>query len=78
VEPRGNRFKHWVGMDNFGVVTIEEGIMDEDGILENLRVLFDKDWNWQLRKTDDNMYIVRFPPHKKVENLIIGKSLYST
>jgi hypothetical protein len=30
-------------MDNFGVVTIEEGIIDEDGILENLRVLFDKD-----------------------------------
>lgn len=73
VEPRDNRFKHWAGMDNFGVVAIEEGIMDENGILENLKVLFDKDWNWQLRKTEDNMYIVRFPPHKKVENLIIGK-----
>jgi hypothetical protein len=72
VELRVDRFKHWVGMDNIGVFTIEEGIIDEAGILENLKMLFDKDWNWQLRKTED-IYNVRFPPHKKVENLIIGK-----
>lgn len=73
VEPRGNRFKHWVGMENFGVFAIEEGIIDEAGILSNLKMLFDKGWNWQLRKTEENKFIVRFPPHKKVENLIIGK-----
>jgi len=73
VEPRGDRFKHWVGMENFGVVAIEEGVIDEAEVLENLNVLFDKEWNWQLRKTEDNTYIVKFPPHKKVEQLIIGK-----
>lgn len=75
VEPRGDRFKHWVGMENFGVITIEEGIIDEAGVLENLKLLFDKEWNWQLRKAEDDIYIVRFPPHKKVENLIIGKKI---
>jgi len=49
VEPRGDRFKHWVGMENFGVVAIEEGVIDEAEVLENLKVLFDKEWNWQLR-----------------------------
>jgi hypothetical protein len=43
-------------------------------ILENLRELFDKDWAWQLRKTEDNSYIIRFPPSRKVENLVIGKA----
>jgi hypothetical protein len=60
-------------MENFGVVTIEEGVIDEARVLENLKVLFDKEWNWQLRKIENNIYIVRFPPHKKVEQLIIGK-----
>lgn len=61
-------------MDNLGVLTIEDGEIDEEGILENLRELVDKDWYWQLRKTDEYSYIVRFPPHKKVENLVIGKA----
>ncbi|KAG0531040.1 hypothetical protein BDA96_05G240100 [Sorghum bicolor] len=75
VEPRDdNRFSHWLGMDNFGVFTIEEGEIDEEGILENLRELVDRDWAWQLRKIDEDSYIVRFPPHKKVENMVIGKA----
>jgi hypothetical protein len=61
-------------MDNFGVLNIVEGQIDEAGILENLRELFDKDWNWQLKKTDDASYIVRFPPSRKVENFVIGKA----
>jgi len=61
-------------MDNFGVITIEEGEIDEEGILENLRELFDKDWAWQLKKSDDYKYIVRFPPDRKVEKLVIGKA----
>jgi hypothetical protein len=74
VEDRFDRFRHWVGMDNFGVITIEEGDIDEEGILENLRELFDKNWKWQLKKSDEYKYIVRFPPDRKVENLVIGKA----
>lgn len=44
IEENEDWFKHWMGMDNFGVITIEEGEIDEEGILENLRELFDKDW----------------------------------
>lgn len=74
VEESEGRFKHWVGLDNFGVITIEEGEIDEEGVLENLRELFDKDWDWQLRKSDDYKYIVRFSPDRKVEKLVIGKA----
>jgi hypothetical protein len=40
VEDAKNRFKHWEGMDNFGVTTIKEGDIDEEGIVENLSELF--------------------------------------
>lgn len=62
-------------MDNFAVLTIEEGDMDEEGILENLRELFDKNWAWQLKKTDEYRYLVRFPPDRKVEKLVIGRAI---
>lgn len=39
-------------MDNFGVLTIEEGEIEEEGIIENLKVLIDREWNWQLRKAE--------------------------
>lgn len=74
VEPRENRFKHWNGMDNFGVFTTEEGDIDEEGILENLRELFDKEWSWQFRKTDGYSYIIGFPQDKKMENIVVGKA----
>lgn len=72
VEQRGNRFQHWAGMDNFGLFSIVQGVIDEEGILDNLRNLFDKEWNWQLKKAEENSYIVRFPPNKRVENLVVG------
>lgn len=74
MEERDNRFNHWVGMDNYGLLTIEEGIIDESGIVDNLKILFDKNWTWQLKKSDEFKYIVRFPPDRKVENIVIGRA----
>jgi hypothetical protein len=36
VEDRDDMFSHWIGMDNFGVITIEEGDIDEEGILKGI------------------------------------------
>lgn len=74
VEPRVGRFKHWVAMDNFGVLAIEEGEMEEEGIKDNLKILYDRDWNWQLRKSGEFSYIIRLPPHRKIENTVVGKA----
>lgn len=62
VEPRGNRFSHWGGLDNFGVLTIEQGDIEEAKIIDHLKNLFDDKWNWQFRKEDEYTYIIRFPP----------------
>ena len=65
VEPKGNRFKHWNGLDNFGLLKIEEGVIDENVILQNLKELFDENCPWRLKKTGEGKYIIRFPPDKK-------------
>jgi len=74
VEPREHRFSHWIGLDNFGIITIEQGDINEVELIPHLRRLFDETWDWKLRSEEEYTYITRFPPHKRVENLVIGKA----
>lgn len=74
VEPRGNRFSHCKGLDNFGILTIEQGEIGEADIITHLKKLFDERWEWKLRKQDEYSYIIRFPPQRRVENLVIGQA----
>jgi len=46
VVEKEDRFKLWIGFDNCGVFTTEEGVMSLEDILKNLKDLFDKDWLW--------------------------------
>jgi hypothetical protein len=70
VESGPDRFKHWKGFDNYGVFTIEEGDMDEEEVLRTLREKCDKDWKCNLMKMEDYRYLVKFPPHRKVEDSV--------
>jgi hypothetical protein len=72
VEEKADRFKLWTGFDNCGVFTIEEGVMSQEDIIKNLKMLFDPNWCWQLKQLDDSKFLVRFPPEKKVENVVIN------
>jgi len=74
VEPREHRFSHWIGLDTFGIITIEQGDINEVELIPHLRRLFDETWDWKLRSEEEYTYITRFPPHKRVENLVIGKA----
>ena len=62
VEPRENMFRHWRGLDNFGILTIEQGDIDQERIIGHLENLFDENWDWRLRQDDEYSYIIRFPP----------------
>lgn len=74
VEPRGGRFRHWKGLENFGVLTIEQGDIEEAKIYDHLKNLFDDKWEWKLRQEDEYTYIIRFPPQKRVEDLVVGQA----
>jgi hypothetical protein len=72
VEEKANRFKLWTGFDNCAVFTIEEGTMSQEDIINNLKRLFDQNWNWQLKQLEEFKFLVRFPPEKRVENVVIN------
>lgn len=74
--PGEERFKLWSGFDNCGVLTVEEGEMDQDTLLKHLRDIFDANWNWQLKSMDEFSYLVRFPPDLRVDRIVINKTSY--
>jgi hypothetical protein len=76
VAQRGGRFRHWVGFDNFGVFTIEEGELTEEEVVQTLKTQIDIDWHWKLLKMEEFRYLVKFPPHIKVESKILGKTTF--
>lgn len=76
VAPRIGRFKHWACFDNFGVFTVEEGELCEEEIVMTLKNQIDKEWNWKLMRMDEFRYLVKFPPHIKVESKVLGKATF--
>jgi hypothetical protein len=76
VAPRPSRFKHWTGFDNFGVFTVEEGELGEEEIVQTLKAQIDREWQWKLMRMDEYRYLVKFPPHIKVESKVLRKATY--
>lgn len=73
---RERRFRHWAGFENFAVFTVEEGDLEEEEITQTLRSQIDREWQWRLLKMDDYRYLVKFPPHIRVESKVLGKATY--
>jgi hypothetical protein len=76
VAERERRFRHWAGFENFAVFTVEEGDLEEEEITQTLRSQIDREWQWRLLKMDDYRYLVKFPPHIRVESKVLGKATY--
>jgi hypothetical protein len=62
-----NRGGYLIFLDNYLMLSVEEGLIDKAEIVENLKKLFDHNWHWQLKEIDEFRYLVRFPPHKQVD-----------
>jgi hypothetical protein len=43
---------------NCVVLSVKEGLIDEVEIVENLNMLFDHNWHWQLKEIEDFRYLV--------------------
>jgi hypothetical protein len=76
VDPREDRIRLWDASDNHGVLTIEEGEMEQAEIVQKLKLMFDKEWNWRLKPMDDYRYMVKFPPSKRVGNIAMGDVIW--
>jgi hypothetical protein len=64
VSDEGNRSGYMKFLNNCAVLTVEEGFIEEEEIVESLQKLFDQNWQWQVKELEDFKYLVRFPPQK--------------
>jgi len=76
VVTREGRFKHWAGFENYGVFTIEEGNLSEEEIIKTLKQQVDKEYAWKLMKMDEYRFLVKFPPHIRVESKVLWEANY--
>jgi hypothetical protein len=58
-------------LDNYVVLTVEEGFIEEHEIVESLQKIFDQNWQWQLKEIEDFRYLVS-PPHKQLTSTLIS------
>lgn len=75
-EDRLDRYKNWMQFENCAIVGVEEGEKGKEGIIKCLREMFDSKWDWQLKQMDDYSYITRFPPHKKLKEMVYSDIIY--
>jgi hypothetical protein len=55
---------------NCGVVTIEEGAITKEELAAEFGNIYKTNWPWQIRELGDWSYLVKFPPHIPVEQVI--------
>jgi hypothetical protein len=70
-----NRSGYLKFLDNCVILTMEEGFIEEEEIVESLQ-MFDQGWHWQLKEIEDFKYLVRFPPHKQITSTLISDITY--
>ncbi|XP_051226023.1 uncharacterized protein [Lolium perenne] len=62
----------WLNFRNCGIVQVKKGEINLTELEKSLSGIFckNKSWPWQMRELDSANFLVRFPPWKKVEELI--------
>jgi hypothetical protein len=71
-----NREGYLKFLHNCAILSVEEGLIDEDEIVENLKLLFDPNWRWKHKEIEVFRYLVRFLPHKQVVATLISDTTY--
>jgi hypothetical protein len=59
----------WLNINNCGVVVVRKGEISMSELEKELSEIFCKDWTLQIREITPYKFLVRFPPHKKVEDI---------
>jgi hypothetical protein len=60
----------WLNLTNCGVVRIIKGVISMAELEKELSDIFCKEWPWQVRELTPSRFLVRFPPHKKVSDIM--------
>jgi hypothetical protein len=56
--------------ENYGVVAVEEGEISKEELAKEFANIYKTNWPWQIRELGDWSYLVKFPPHISVDQVI--------
>jgi hypothetical protein len=65
--PEGNGLQF--GISNIGIVFIEAGEVSKEELAKEFSVIYKTNWPWQIRTLDSWSFLVKFPPHLRVEDV---------
>ena len=54
---------------NVGLIYIDAGSATKEDLYQGLATIYKTNWPWQIRELDEWTYLVKFPPHIKVEEV---------
>uniref|UniRef100_A0ACD5XFK3 Uncharacterized protein n=1 Tax=Avena sativa TaxID=4498 RepID=A0ACD5XFK3_AVESA len=60
----------WLNLNNCGVIMVTHGSISLQELETKMCEAWDANWPWQVRQLEEKKYLVRFPPHKKVMDLV--------
>jgi hypothetical protein len=58
-----------LSIKNIGVVYVESGVINKEELASGLTAIYKTTWPWQTRELDEWSFLVKFPPHIKVEEV---------
>ncbi|KAK1609994.1 hypothetical protein QYE76_033671 [Lolium multiflorum] len=70
VEVEGPEAVQWLNMDNVGVVVIKEGEISAGELEKCFIDMWKANWFWQIRQIGPKRFLVRFPPSKRIKDLV--------
>jgi hypothetical protein len=70
VEVEGPEAVQWLNMDNVGVVVVKEGEISAEELEKNFNDMWKVNWFWQIRQIGPKKFLVRFPPSKRIKELV--------
>lgn len=59
-----------LNFDNVGLVYVQEGEISAQELEKCFADMWKTNWPWQIRAYDEKQYLVRFPPNKKIQELV--------
>jgi hypothetical protein len=60
----------WLNLKNVGIILVTHSQIIVKDLERNMSETWDVNWPWQVRQLEEKRFLVRFPPHKKVTDLI--------
>jgi hypothetical protein len=60
----------WLNLTNCGVVKIIKGSISLLELKKELLDIFYRNWSWQITELTPCKFLVRFPPHRKVADIM--------